>query len=953
MRAVLGRDKRACTVPANLSARVNFPQLHVTLQAENARNSLRGRQHRSVLCTDHYQFVHGKEPVRPIATAPPAPQPAPDLSDDEETNSERLARAVDALAQTGDADEEQQESLALTPCGTLVPAADKIRPCTGSCAEASACKSCYPPSRPPPSRSGSSATASSQSATDDPLRGMMHTLKKILTDCGQDQIRVRSQWCVVRDNTLVIADLPLHTRYGNGTAARSAQSAINGPTRRKKKPKTGSAPTREVSVSSSASTIYLERMSPDQLWQKALATNRLPPSAEDTTCWLRQHELTRARAGLKLPHPLLCVPLDAPYGHLQAMYETLPLLNVKPAIDVKLSRSNTGAPLQYKLVLTNDVKKGSPVCWYGGQPTHESAYKEGGTLAGDRHTHARKMPNTDYVLDGGAWASMMSRPCAKQMAMTVKPHPDITAAQVWSAPSGYPTHSSVLNAWISICQSGIDSLMPGRGNHSPQALAAFQTELTACRLGFMANTATPGSSLKNNTSIRYVSFAGNTVDVPILFANQDLKAGAELLCRYVGQGAKSFKYLSGVLDYEFPPKICLDEFGAEQSQREWKRQRIERASFASSPAGLAQVASQQHAQDALEAALQSYSRAKSTPPHACAECHCAQAENLASLTDQVAAGDAQQKRIDAAAAAAAPEVKSTPPSSTPVHAQERGAVGKRKLEPEASVVASSSNAIALKLPLASNNDLLYDVDPEVILPLADQLDAPRAPERAPSELTVIIDRDPAELEQHKADSMAMECDEQLAPASASGSSVVVPPEVLWRPQQLTSSERKLTERQVLHRGTGQTPTARWHKESDNSETLVRPEALGAGAPSDAQWQTYLASQEFALRKAAHNRYLRQVLTTINDKPCSGPCCSVQCLLWNATWQRDETNALQPSNFGGFSSPSFSLLASTSEFQQEQTRANKGRPRIFGIRSSVKCFQISFAQLACWRAVSKL
>lgn len=133
---------------------------------------------------------------------------------------------------------------------------------------------------------------------------------------------------------------------------------------------------------------------------------------------------------------------------------------------------------------------------YGGVLVHRN------DLRNLPHTHARRIPNSDYILDGLPLARMLLRPVPR-------------------------TESRLLELMV----AGIDPLLPSSraaGAFTAAELARFEQS----PLGFMANTA---EAHKCNVGIESHSVTvggGLRYGVPMLVATSDIRAGEEILSPY-------------------------------------------------------------------------------------------------------------------------------------------------------------------------------------------------------------------------------------------------------------------------------------------------------------------------------------------------------------------------------------------------------------------------------------
>ena len=179
---------------------------------------------------------------------------------------------------------------------------------------------------------------------------------------------------------------------------------------------------------------------------------------------------------------------------------------------VQLVRTPTpiGIPLQFGLVAKQKLQAGDMVTFYGGKIVHKSVYEPNGIAAGLSHSHARRVPNTDYIMDGAMYASMITR-----------------------SSTGSSESDSIDN---------IDQYQPTLKFWKPWQLAAYH----ASPIGYMMNTALPGSDRSNNCKIGYLHLVNNLVDLPAIFAARDIAIGEELLCPYNDQESKVYAYAAGV-----------------------------------------------------------------------------------------------------------------------------------------------------------------------------------------------------------------------------------------------------------------------------------------------------------------------------------------------------------------------------------------------------------------------
>jgi hypothetical protein len=144
-------------------------------------------------------------------------------------------------------------------------------------------------------------------------------------------------------------------------------------------------------------------------------------------------------------------------------------------------------------------RAGEQVCMYGGVLRHSD------DVGSACSSHARRIPDSDLVLDGLPLASLLRRPVPR-------------------------TQSRLLQ----LCADGVQSLLPAEPRCSQEDVRRFFSS----PLGFMSNTAEPQRCNVRVAQHSVPLGGGLTYQVPRFVATRDIRAGEEILCPYHSNEAR-------------------------------------------------------------------------------------------------------------------------------------------------------------------------------------------------------------------------------------------------------------------------------------------------------------------------------------------------------------------------------------------------------------------------------
>lgn len=199
------------------------------------------------------------------------------------------------------------------------------------------------------------------------------------------------------------------------------------------------------------------------------------------------------------PRHLFLRPLNAPWDALPQLYLKHPGAQLGAGLELQVdaARCCIGQPIQFRILAARVFHMGELVTWYGGLPIAKSNY----ALHHLAKTHARGIPNTDYVLDGLPLAAMLSRPVLISLEHLVA------------------------------LDSATATLLPSASHAGCSSFSATEVELwRSTPVGYMINTAGAGEA--TNLCIKLTPWLHRTCDIPSLHAARDIQAGEELLSPY-------------------------------------------------------------------------------------------------------------------------------------------------------------------------------------------------------------------------------------------------------------------------------------------------------------------------------------------------------------------------------------------------------------------------------------
>ena len=224
--------------------------------------------------------------------------------------------------------------------------------------------------------------------------------------------------------------------------------------------------------------------------------------------WKAGVENERAIHGYRMKHVLLEQgTTDSPWKHLDSLYQQHPEFNNRVVLGrVPTESGHCPSTVEFGLFAKEALKAGDPVSFYGGVIVHQSVYKTGGIAFGQSHSHARRIPNTDYIMDGLPFADMIPR----------------------------------VQQQSSIASTSSNEYQPSARFWTPWQIAEFH----ASPMGYMMNTALPLSTRGNNCELKHIRFANGLVDIPAIYASRDIAAGEELLCPYNDRESKLLQVAS-------------------------------------------------------------------------------------------------------------------------------------------------------------------------------------------------------------------------------------------------------------------------------------------------------------------------------------------------------------------------------------------------------------------------
>jgi len=183
-------------------------------------------------------------------------------------------------------------------------------------------------------------------------------------------------------------------------------------------------------------------------------------------------------------------------------FAALQLGGANDAVEVRIHTKHSCPlkPIQFGLFATAAHAKGDRVTAYGGILRHQDCVKP--------ESHGRRVPSTNFVLDGWPLALMYERPTFGTDAALHK-----------------------------CLQQGMEPLLPSAPRIAETALARFRGSAS----GYMANTA--GDDQCNNVCIAYtkVRVGDVTYDVPILKASRAIAENDEILSPYRNKEEKIFR----------------------------------------------------------------------------------------------------------------------------------------------------------------------------------------------------------------------------------------------------------------------------------------------------------------------------------------------------------------------------------------------------------------------------
>ena len=175
---------------------------------------------------------------------------------------------------------------------------------------------------------------------------------------------------------------------------------------------------------------------------------------------------------------------------------------VQVRINEKLSRADLQQPVQFGLYATDAFAIADVVTGYGGILRHVSDLTQEG--ASPVIAHCRRVPDSDFLLDGFPLACMLRRPIARSIGQ--------------------------LEEWL---RRDPATLLPDGSMFSKAQLQRFRNSA----LGFMANTAV-ATQCNVRVGSQCVVVGDITYQVPVLQATRAIKSGDEILCAYNSNEAK-------------------------------------------------------------------------------------------------------------------------------------------------------------------------------------------------------------------------------------------------------------------------------------------------------------------------------------------------------------------------------------------------------------------------------
>jgi hypothetical protein len=215
-----------------------------------------------------------------------------------------------------------------------------------------------------------------------------------------------------------------------------------------------------------------------------------------------------AVASLSVPPPAkaFAPAWESIFERLPPQQTSLLLPSAGAAVEVRilpeLQRQNLKQGIQLGLYATAPFVIGAEVVPYGGILTHQCDYSR--ELSAWPKTHARRIAQSDFVLDGRLQAMMYRRPIPRTPAV-----------------------------FAELLRLGVGALLPQTEDFPPLLLSHFNKG--AC--GFMANTAS-SSACNVRVGVRQVKCGVLQYPVPILVAKRKIETGEEILSPYGSNEAK-------------------------------------------------------------------------------------------------------------------------------------------------------------------------------------------------------------------------------------------------------------------------------------------------------------------------------------------------------------------------------------------------------------------------------
>lgn len=270
----------------------------------------------------------------------------------------------------------------------------------------------------------------------------------------------------------------------------------------------------------------------------AVAAASAATSAETAVAVLRQC----MEMGEPARHPLLNHTIEGPEQAALRRFSPSPLLELRPHSVL----SQLGSPLQFGLFARTVTyvehgearpvifSAGDVICGYGGVLLHKGQLKPPSRVdvavnsavaaALPPRSHARRVPGSDYILDGLPFACMLRRPVPRCPAELT----DIVTA-------------------------GLEPLLPSSSLFSPQEILRYHLS----PLGYMANTAS-GTQCNVHIGVKRVKLAPGATSldfsVPVLVASRDIREGDEILSPY-GLAANAHEQKLMIAAPQRPPPI--------------------------------------------------------------------------------------------------------------------------------------------------------------------------------------------------------------------------------------------------------------------------------------------------------------------------------------------------------------------------------------------------------------